>query len=55
MATLYHAVPRAPMWPSTRGFSGARYLAPMAVTAPVRIHVVDVALMIANGAPVSGR
>ncbi len=55
MATLYQEVPRAPMCPSTRGFSQARYFAPTAVTAPVRIHVVDVALMMAYGAPLSGR
>ena len=55
MGTLYQAVPRAPMWPRTRGLSAARYLAPTAVTAPVRIQVIKVPSTMANGAPVSGR
>ncbi len=55
IGTLYQAVPRAPMCPSTRGRSGARCLAPTAVTAPVRIQVMSVPSRIANGAPVSDR
>ena len=47
-------MPRDPIWPSTFESLRARYFAPTAVTAPVRIHVVEVELMIARGAPVSG-
>ncbi len=45
IATLYHDVPRAPMCPSTFESWRARYLAPSAVTAPVRIQVIAVELM----------
>ena len=42
------------MCPSTLLPLRAKYLAPSAVMAPVRIAVMDVALMIANGTPVDG-
>ena len=47
IATLYQEVPRAPMFASTRGRRQARYFAPTALTAPVRIQVMAVELMIA--------
>ena len=52
--TFQYAVPRAPMWPSTFEPARARCLAPIAVTAPVRMSVMSEASMIATGAPVFG-
>src|SRR6202044_1451677 len=45
---------RAPICPSTLLPLRAKYLAPSAVMAPVRISVREVALMMANGTPVNG-
>jgi hypothetical protein len=42
------------MWPSTRLSERARYLAPRAVRAPVRISVMAVASSSASGMPVRG-
>jgi hypothetical protein len=52
--TFQYEVPRAPMWPSTFESARARWRAPMAVTAPVRMSVMSEASMIATGAPVCG-
>ena len=47
-------MPRAPIWPRTFEFLRARYLAPIAVTAPVRMSVMPLASRIAFGTPVRG-
>src|SRR5829696_2166314 len=52
--TFQYAVPRAPTCPKTFASLRARYFAPIAVTAPVRISVRWLPSMIAFGTPLCG-